>query len=105
MKARHILRAVILASALAFGNRNAGAYTLEGPAWPTGSVVIFQLNLGNPNGNLQDGSSSWNDAVAPALDMWNQNIQRIHTAGVPNSLVSASSGDGLNTVVFSNSIF
>lgn len=91
--------------AVTLAARYASAYTLEGPAWPTGSAVVFQLNLGNPGGGLQDGSASWNDAVAPALDMWNQNIQRIRTAGVLNSPLTATSGDGINTVVFSSSVF
>ena len=112
MKAWHFLRAgtsrnagVITALALLLAAPLASAYTLEGPVWPADSAVIFQLNLGSPDSSLQDGSVSWNDAVAPALDMWNQNIQRIRTAGVLNSPATASSGDGMNTVVFSNSVF
>jgi matrixin len=92
-------------AALVFVAAQAKAYSLEGPTWPTGSVVLFQLSLGNANTTLQDGNTSWNAAVAPALDMWNQNIQRIQTASVLDSPVTATSGDRLNSVVFSSTIF
>jgi hypothetical protein len=81
------------------------AYSLEGASWPTGSAVVFQLGLGNPGRTLEDGNTSWDAAVAPALDAWNEQVQRIRTASIMNSTVPASSGDRLNTVVFSNSVF
>jgi hypothetical protein len=81
------------------------AYSLEGASWPAGSAVVFQLGLGNPGRTLEDGNTSWDAAVAPALDAWNEQVQRIRTASIMNSTVPASSGDRLNTVVFSNSVF
>lgn len=96
---------VLAAVVLIFSGAKLSAYTLEGPSWPTGSIVVFQLNLGNSSATLQDGNTSWNAAVAPALDMWSQNIQRIQTTGIMNSPVTARSGDGVNTVVFSDTIF
>ena len=96
--------AAVVASVIALLSSEMKAYTLEGPSWPTGSVVLFQLNLGNPGATLQDGNTSWNAAVSPALDMWDQNIQRIQLSGI-SSPMTATSGDRLNTVVFSNTIF
>ena len=103
LSARNV--AAVAATVFALVSPETKGYTLEGPSWPTGSVVLFQLNLGNPDTTLQDGNTSWNAAVAPALDMWNQYIQRIQTAAVLNSPVTATSGDRLNTVVFSSTIF
>ncbi|HZE13237.1 MAG TPA: matrixin family metalloprotease [Chthoniobacterales bacterium] len=94
----------IVALLIGFISPEVKGYVLEGPSWPAGSVVIFQLNLGNPNSTLQDGSSSWNAAVAPALDMWNQNILRIQTTSL-NTPLPATSGDRLNTAVFSSTIY
>ena len=41
-------------------------YVLEGQSWPADSVLVLQLSLGNPLLPLLDGSTSYNEAVAPA---------------------------------------
>lgn len=82
----------------------ARGYVLEGQSWPTGTVVLLQLNLGNPSATLQDGNTSWNNAVAPVAGMWNARLQRVQVSNV-NSGVNASSGDNLNSVVFANDVF
>lgn len=97
--------AAIGALSFSFVCSQANGYVLEGPSWPTGTVVVFQLNLGNPPTPLQDGSTSWNDAVAPALDSWNQNILRIQTTSIRDTPIPATSGDRINTVVFSSTVF
>ena len=84
--------------------QHASGYSLNGKTWPTGSNVILQLGLGS-SGVLTDGSPSWDAAVLPALTSWNQQIQRIQLAGVLNPATTASSGDKVNSVVFSNSVF
>jgi hypothetical protein len=81
------------------------AYVLEGQSWPTGTVVVLQLSLGNAGRTLQDGNTSWNDAVAPVANMWNSKVQRVQVAQVLNSSAPCSSGDHLNSVVFASTIF
>ncbi|MEP6685169.1 MAG: FG-GAP-like repeat-containing protein [Verrucomicrobiota bacterium] len=66
---------------------------------------MLQLGLGTPSFALQDGSPTWNAAVSPALTMWNQQMQRVHFTGVVNPSAPVSSGDGVNSVVFSSTIF
>jgi hypothetical protein len=83
----------------------ARAYVLEGKTWPSGSTVIMQLNLGSAGRVLQDGNTSWDDAVMPVADMWNQVIQRVHVTTVLNPLSPGISGDRINSVFFTNSIF
>jgi hypothetical protein len=83
----------------------ANAYVLEGKSWPTGSVVIMQLNLGSAGRVLQDGNTSWDDAVLPVAGMWNQTIQRVQVSTIVNPLVPTVSGDRINSVVFTTSIF
>ena len=83
----------------------ARGYILEGKSWPAGSVVVLQLNLGSAGRVLQDGNTNWNDAVAPVAGMWNQQIGRVQVANVVNSPVSAVSGDRLNSIVFSSTIY
>ena len=80
-------------------------YVLEGQSWPAGTVVVLQLSLGNAGRTLQDGNTSWNDAVAPVAAMWNQQLQRVQFAQVLNSSVPCSSGDHMNSVVFASSVF
>ncbi|HEV3410528.1 MAG TPA: matrixin family metalloprotease, partial [Chthoniobacterales bacterium] len=85
-------------------SQRASAYSLNGKSWPSGTVTVH-LGLGNPVLPLSDGSTTWNAAVAPALTMWNQQIGRVQLAAVMDSSSAASSGDRVNSVVFSNSVF
>lgn len=84
---------------------SARGYVLEGQSWPTGTVVVLQLNLGNPGFTLQDGNTSWDAAVLPVAGMWNARLQRVQLSNVLNSGVNASSGDNVNSVVFANNVF
>jgi len=94
-----------LAFALGIAAPFADAYVLEGKSWPAGSIVLMQLNLGSAGRTLQDGNTSWDDAVLPVAGMWNQTIQRVQVSTIVNPFVSPTSGDRINAVFFSNSIF
>ena len=83
----------------------AHAYVLEGKAWPAGTTVIMQLNLGSAGRILQDGNTSWDSAVLPVAGMWNQQLQRVQVTTIINPVVPTTSGDHVNAVFFSNSIF
>lgn len=98
-------RIMVAALALLFaGIPRSSGFVLEGPSWPDGSTIVFQLGLGDAGRTLLDGNVSWNNAVAPGLDQWTQNIQRVRLTGV-NATSAVSSGDGINSVVFANSVF
>ncbi len=97
--------ALLSVAALALGMPAASAYVLEGKSWPSGTVVTLQLNLGSAGRALQDGNTSWDDAVLPVAGTWNQVIGRVRISNNLNPGASATSGDRVNTVVFSNSIF
>jgi len=84
---------------------NADAYALEGPKWPTGSTVVMQLSLGSVGHTLTDGNTSWNSAVAPALDNWNGVVARMQFGEVMNSTAAVSSGDHVNSMAFSSTNF
>src|SRR5947209_5643878 len=85
--------------------RDANAYSLEGPKWPTGSTPVMQLELGTPGRTLSDGNTSWNTAAAPALDMWNQILGRMQFGRVMNSTAAVASGDRVNSMAFSSTVF
>src|ERR1022692_4908992 len=85
--------------------RQADAYALEGPKWPLGTVVNFQLELGNANRTLLDGNTSWNTAAAPALTAWNPDIQRAQFTYVNNSTAPVQSGDNVNSIAFATTFF
>jgi hypothetical protein len=97
----------VAALALSVGgfSKPANAYVLEGKSWPSGSIVLMQLNLGSAGRTLQDGNTSWDNAVLPVADMWNQTVQRVRITNIVNPLVPVLSGDRINCVVFANSIF
>jgi hypothetical protein len=105
---RQVLRSLRLVAAfVAVGicAHDAQAYSLNGKTWPTGSNIVMQMGLGNSLLPLLDGNISRNTAAAPALDMWNAQMQRVQFGRVMNSSAAASSGDRVNSVVFSNSVF
>jgi hypothetical protein len=85
-------------------HHSASGYVLEGPSWASGSNIVFQLGLGSAGRSLIDGNTSWDSAIAPALDQWNLNIQHIHLTSSTGS-VPVSSGDGINSIVFANNVF
>ncbi len=83
----------------------AHGYALENASWPDGSVITLQMQLGTPSQSLQDGSQTWNIAAAPASDAWNAKMKQVQFKRVMDSSVPLSSGDGVNCVVFSTTIF
>src|SRR5438309_6465012 len=87
-----------------FASRDASAYSLEGPKWSSGNPVM-QLELGNPGRTLLDGNTSWNTAVAPALDTWNQVLGGMQFGRVMNYTAAVASGDRVNSMAFSNTVF
>jgi hypothetical protein len=88
-----------------FEPRDASAYALEGPKWPNGSKPVMQLELGSPGRTLLDGTTSWNTAVAPALDMWNQVLGGMQFGRVMDSTAAVASGDGVNSMALSSTVF
>lgn len=83
---------------------DARAFSLEGPKWPTAGGPVMQLELGSAGRTLSDGNTSWNVAAAPALGMWNQVLGGIQLGQVTSN-VPVASGDGINSMIFSNSVF
>jgi hypothetical protein len=77
----------------------------EGASWPNGSTVTFQFALGSAGRTLTDGNSSWDNAAMPAPSVWNSNVQGLQFFGVVNPNAPLSSGDGVNTIAFSSTIF
>lgn len=97
--------AVALAVSSALIGSNASAYSLSGTTWPAGSRIVFQLGLGNSVKPLTDGSPSWNAAVAPVFNAWNQKLGRIQMASVVGTTGAASKGDGVNSIAWSPTVY
>jgi hypothetical protein len=85
-------------------SHRAQGYALEGVSWPSGSVVTFKMGLGSAGRTLIDGNTSWDVAASPALAAWNNVVARLDYTGNVAS-TSASSGDHVNSVVFSTTVF
>jgi hypothetical protein len=94
-----------LSAALCALSSTSDAYVLEGKSWPSGTTILMQLNLGSAGRTLQDGNTSWDNAVLPVADMWNQMIQRVQVNTIVNPLVPVISGDRINSVVFASTVF
>jgi len=94
---------IVLTIAILLSHRAEG-YALEGVKWPSGSVVTFQMGLGPAGHTLIDGNTSWDTAASPALTAWNNVVARLDYTGNVAS-TSASSGDRVNSVVFSTTVF
>lgn len=80
------------------------AYVLEGPIWPSNTIVNFQLALGSANRTLLDGNTSWDVAASPAFGMWNPSLLRVQIVGNTGS-GGASSNDGVNSIVFTATVY
>ncbi|MBA3831219.1 MAG: matrixin family metalloprotease [Chthoniobacterales bacterium] len=102
---QHTLRFLLAALAPTFFSLTAHGFALENVSWPDGTVVTLQMSLGSLSQTLQDGSSSWNFAALPATDQWNARMARIQFATVLNSSAPLSSGDEVNSVAFSSTVF
>ena len=98
-----------VALSLAFGSiilsHAANAYFLEGRSWQSGSNVTFQLGLGTAPQTLLDGNVSWNVAAAPAFAVWDQLLLHVQFISAVNLSPPVSSGDGVNAIVFSSTVF
>lgn len=96
-----LLGTILLSAALP---KAAHGYALEGPKWPNGSTPALQLELGSAGHTLSDGNTSWNAAVAPAADMWNQVMGNIQLTAT-NSSSAIIQGDHLNSLSFGSTFF
>src|SRR5436309_12649431 len=72
------IKTAILTTATSFLAMASRGYVLEGKSWPAATVATLQVQLGTLTKTLQDGSASWNAAVAPVFNMWNQTVQGVH---------------------------
>jgi hypothetical protein len=84
--------------------RIAHGFALEGQSWPQGANIVMQLSLGG-NQTLIDNSGSFGVSAEDALSLWNEHLNNVSFSVVRNSDVSPSSGDNLNSVFFSDSVF
>ena len=73
-------------------------------SWPSGSIVMH-LQLGSSSGRLMDGSSSWGQVAESALAEWNTYIQRVEFRVVRDSTQPIQSGDRVNSVFWSSTVF
>ncbi len=79
-------------------------------AWPTGNIVLnLQLDAkahpAIPAGKLTDGSTSWDAAVEAAVTLWDSYLTRCRLSSTRSTSTSASEGDGVNNVFFSDTVY
>ena len=103
---RRVFSAFILcciATFVSLAHRSHG-YALENTRWPNATTLVFHVQLGALPHSLIDGSASWGAAVAPAFTIWNGAVRGVQMNTVATTTAVAS-GDGVNSVAFSPTIF
>src|SRR5262249_11516211 len=80
------------------------AYVFLGQAWPDGSIVM-DLQLGSSNGTLTDGATSWGQSAEGALATWNNYLGRVKFTVRRDSTATMASGNGVNNVFWSNTVY
>jgi YVTN family beta-propeller protein len=79
------------------------SFSLNGYRWPDGAQIVLHLQLTHLTDGLQDGSASWNDSAADALNVWNQFADTVQfVAAEP---LSSSGNDGASEVLFSSTVY
>lgn len=100
---RYLCACCCVGSLLLGTAENGSAFSLNGYHWPSGTQIDMHLQLTRPPVALQDGSASWNASAADALAIWSQYLDTV--TFVQASPVTASGGDGANSVFFSSTIY
>ena len=100
---RSFLAALLAATALL--PLSVPAFVLEGPSWPSGTTVMWQVRLKAPPFPLNDGTPSYDVAFIEAINNWNPVLGRIQVSGTIGPAGQAVAGDNLNTVCFSDTVF
>jgi hypothetical protein len=106
-EARRRLSAVLLPALLAapaLAPVTVKAYSLIGPSWPSGDITMH-LQLGTPSAPLTDGSTSWNALAESAFQQWNQHLSRSRFTFVRDSTAARTSGNRLNNIFFSSTVY
>ncbi len=97
---------VLAAAALCFsGPSKVDGYALEGYFWQI-PVVPMRVQMGAADIALADGSTDWNSVVENALELWNEQMDRMQfswTEAGPGT--PASFGDGVNSIQFSDTVY
>jgi YVTN family beta-propeller protein len=94
-----------LACSFLFGSADSILGWVHHTQWPPGSTIVMQLELGPTNVHLDDGFGTWDGSAANALALWNSHLEVVQFHPVLHSTAAKTSGDGVNSVFFSNSVF
>lgn len=78
-------------------------FSLLGYTWPPTTQIRMHLDLSRAFTSLQDGSASWNDSAADALNTWNQYIDVVRF--VPDTPSGSSGTNAANDVFFSSTVY
>jgi hypothetical protein len=97
-------RMLLIAAALVALCVGLDAYVLLGYKWPAGNIVM-NLQLGPSASTLIDGSASWGVSAESALSTWNAQIGASKFTVVRDSTAPISSGNGVNNVFFSDTLY
>src|SRR5262245_60204982 len=92
---------------LLFLATEAHAYTfLTDPpvVWPPGQVIM-EVHISEPSTPFIDGNTSYLAVIQEAMAAWNPYLGGVQLVAVPNSATSVVSGDRMNQIFFSSSVY
>ena len=75
-----------------------------GSKWADGNITIH-LALGPGSGTMPDGTTSYNAAFMKALSTWNDHVDLVKFAAVPDSTHPRGDGDQVNHVSFDDDFY
>ena len=101
-RTRLAVASLTAAFVLAAWSDTARGYATFGSTWATGTIPM-QMQLAGGSG-LSDGSASFNAAVASAMTIWNNSVNRVQFSPV-NSTGPTGDGDRLNQVFFDSNYY
>lgn len=105
MKISSVLPLLAVLTFLCLSGGKISGFSVTGAAWPAGTTVTIQLELGSTNKTLLDGLGTWNNSAADALALWNPHLDFLTLNWILDSSAPKGSPDGFNTVFFSNTVF
>jgi len=103
MLSRYLVWLVPFVLSLA-GTGRSHAFTADNERWTSNRTVVMHLSLGGPR-FLQDGSTSFNQVAAAALNAWNQHLVHLQFSSLLDSQLPKAEDDASNSVFFANSVY
>jgi Matrixin len=104
MNRRYPLAILTVALLVLASSQTTSGFATLGSKWANGSITM-NLALGPGSGTMPDGATSYNQAFANAMNIWNGHIDLAKFAAVADSTRPNGDGDLINHVFFDDDYY